>query len=102
MSGSVSAGDASILLFFFFFFIVLSMFLQLLSLRPVFVIALSTDQLCLVFGNVHESQTPWKKGGKKLIQVDQKWREKMRPDFSKCDYSYVVRSHRASRKKSEL
>jgi hypothetical protein len=26
----------------------------------------------------------------------------MRPDFSKCDYSYVVRSHRASRKKSEL
>jgi hypothetical protein len=56
---------------------VLSMFLQLLSPGPVFVTALSTDQLCLVFGNVHESRTQWKKGGKKLIPVYQKWQEKM-------------------------
>jgi hypothetical protein len=66
MSGSVSAGDASIV-----------NVPSTLSPRPVFVMALSTDQLCLVFGNVQESRTPWKKGRKKLIPVDQKWREKM-------------------------
>jgi hypothetical protein len=31
-----------------------------------------------------------KKGVKKIIPANKKWREKMHPDFSKCDCSYVV------------
>jgi hypothetical protein len=60
--------------------------------------SMSTDQLCVVFGNVRESLTRWEK----IIPVNKKWREKMRPDFSKCDFSYVVWSQRASWRKSEL
>jgi hypothetical protein len=46
--------------------------------------------------SVSESWTPWKKGVKKIIPANKKWREKMRPDFSKCDCSYVIWSHHAS------
>jgi hypothetical protein len=60
--------------------------------------SMSTDQLCVVFGNVRESWTQWKKRVKKIIPANKKWREKMRPDFSKCDCSYVVWSVRAGKK----
>jgi hypothetical protein len=37
---------------------------------------MSTDQLCVIFGNVRESLTQWKKGVKKIIPANKKWREK--------------------------